>query len=344
VGEIITIKVFIGWSKRRGKKVAELLKEYLPLFIQAVEPWMSEDIEKGAISFEEIKKILDKAKIGIMCITKENLESPWIYYETGRLSYRVKVCGIVLDLLKEKIPQPLSYSQLTDFSKKDFIKLLSTINQTSNPNTQLPQNTLIKNFNTYWPQFRRKLRKIRGGPLLIDKPQKDIQQPDTSLSIIPVQESFPEAYDQSQDAQKMVTIFYSIRSESALHFTELIKQNFKENENLPGLSSNKIRIKRIKIQSLQNLIYEIQFWKKDTFENRDLNLDSFSGSFKFEESGRQIHSSHQYYFDSGLLDIMYEDLDGSYELHVSIVNRSGKNKKAGKNGAIILDIDYEPSD
>ena len=44
--------VFITWSKERSKAAALALRGWLPLVIQAVEPWMSDkDIGKGKLAW-----------------------------------------------------------------------------------------------------------------------------------------------------------------------------------------------------------------------------------------------------------------------------------------------------
>ncbi len=74
------MKLFIGWSGETSCQVALTLWDWLPRFIPGVKPWMSsEDIMKGARWGLEIAAQLKKAKIGIICLTKENIESPWIF-------------------------------------------------------------------------------------------------------------------------------------------------------------------------------------------------------------------------------------------------------------------------
>ena len=85
------MKVFIGWSGAVSRQVAELLRDWLPKVIQVLEPWMSEqDIGKGARWSAEVAHNLQEARVGILCITPENLQSTWIHFEAGALS---KVVG-----------------------------------------------------------------------------------------------------------------------------------------------------------------------------------------------------------------------------------------------------------
>ena len=42
------MKVFLCWSGTRSKGIANALHEWLPRVIQALDPWISVDIDKGA--------------------------------------------------------------------------------------------------------------------------------------------------------------------------------------------------------------------------------------------------------------------------------------------------------
>ena len=50
-----SMRVFISWSGERSKVLAQALKEWLPLVLHNVEPWMSEvDIAAGGNLYEPL--------------------------------------------------------------------------------------------------------------------------------------------------------------------------------------------------------------------------------------------------------------------------------------------------
>ena len=60
------MKVFLSWSGIRSKLMADALRDWLPLVIQAVEPWLSEsDIEKGVRWGPDISDRLEESRVGI---------------------------------------------------------------------------------------------------------------------------------------------------------------------------------------------------------------------------------------------------------------------------------------
>src|SRR5439155_27102989 len=126
------MKVFISWSGERSKAVAEALRYWLPKVIQAIEPWMSaDDIEKGTRWRSGIADELGQSSVGIICVTRENLDSTWIHFEAGALSKQQQntfVCSFLFALAPTDIREPLSQFQATKAQKEDLRKLLSTIN------------------------------------------------------------------------------------------------------------------------------------------------------------------------------------------------------------------------
>ncbi len=83
----MSMDVFITWSGDTSRRIAAVLREWLPNIMQAVKPFMSEeDIRKGRRWFEEIGAKLSKTEFGILCLTHDNTRSPWIHFEAGALS------------------------------------------------------------------------------------------------------------------------------------------------------------------------------------------------------------------------------------------------------------------
>lgn len=152
--------VFISWSGPRSNNLAEILTDWLPMVIQAVTPWMSKDIEKGARWSPEISEKLAESKIGIICLTPENLHSDWILFEAGALSKvkDTKVCTFLFELTPAVIKQPLAQFQHTILTKEDVKKLITTINdKIEHP---LPEKTLNSVFDKNWPDLETKIKAI----------------------------------------------------------------------------------------------------------------------------------------------------------------------------------------
>src|SRR5436853_3724101 len=125
-------KVFLTWSGERSNAVARALRYWLPLVIQNLDPWMSEsDVDKGARWRTEIAAQLQETKIGIICLTPENLQEPWINFEAGALSKlsTSHACTYLFDLSPGQVSEPLGQFQATKAEREDTKQLLQTINK-----------------------------------------------------------------------------------------------------------------------------------------------------------------------------------------------------------------------
>jgi len=137
--------------------------------------------------------------------------------------------------------------------------------------------------------------------------------------------------------------FYSLRSDKDTHFYGAIAQNAKEDEDLAGLLSNKIRITGVSIQADENLDFRVIFWKTDGFDDTDLDLDRFCGEVELDlpTNGYRIGAANQYYLDMRGLEIDYEDEDASNELHVSLMCLTAAGKTAAAAGEVVVEVYYE---
>ena len=81
------MRIFISRSGTKSLGVAIALHSWFPFVINALRPWMSsEDIDKGQRWGLRLSEQLENTKVGIICLTRENLKAPWILFEAGALT------------------------------------------------------------------------------------------------------------------------------------------------------------------------------------------------------------------------------------------------------------------
>ncbi|EDN58054.1 conserved hypothetical protein [Vibrio antiquarius] len=157
------VNVFLSWSGERSKAVAELLDTWLQCVIQAVDPWMSsKDIDRGSLWFSEINDQLQNTTIGIICLTQENKNKPWILFEAGALAKGLsnnRVCTFLVDLEPTDVGTPLSQFNHTFPSQEGLWELVRTLNN-SLKDRGLKEKTLELVFETYWPKFESEFQQI----------------------------------------------------------------------------------------------------------------------------------------------------------------------------------------
>lgn len=146
------MKIFLSWSGERSQIIAEALRDWLPKVIQAIEPWMSAlDIDRGARWSSDIAAELELTKFGILCLTPENLDAPWIHFEAGALSKTIEktlVCPYIFELEPTDLKGPLVQFNAAKANKTDTRKLVLTINEAQD--IPLSENTIKESFEIWW--------------------------------------------------------------------------------------------------------------------------------------------------------------------------------------------------
>src|ERR1700730_5681790 len=120
--------VFICWSGRRSRRLAEAVANgWLPAMFGAhVTSFVSfANIEAGEGWYDRVVAELGKADAAILCLTPENLRSPWLHFESGMVSRLGK--GIVFTFFlganAGQIEDPLKQIQVTLTTESDARKL-----------------------------------------------------------------------------------------------------------------------------------------------------------------------------------------------------------------------------
>ena len=151
------MKIFLSWSGDLSYAVASLFKEWLPNVIQSIEPpyLSAKDIEKGSAWFPDIANQLKESAFGLICLTSENLDSPWIHFEAGAIANKFEMKHIpafLVDIDAKDVKSPLSQFQLTSPNEEDVFGLLSTINNVQG-DKQLTTEQLKSAFKMWWTEF-----------------------------------------------------------------------------------------------------------------------------------------------------------------------------------------------
>lgn len=175
------MKIFISWSGERSRQVADLLSNWIQCVLQAIDPWLSsKDIDRGSLWFSEITNQLSNTHNGIVCLTKSNLNKPWILFESGALAKGLnssRVYTFLIDLNPNDVKDPLAQFNHTVPTKEGVYQLVRTINHSLETNA-LKENILSNVFETYWPQFERNFKEIikntKDEDVVVERPKEDI--------------------------------------------------------------------------------------------------------------------------------------------------------------------------
>lgn len=152
--------VFISWSGDLSQKLGEELRIWIPSVLQFAKPYFTpQDVEKGSKWGSEISKKLSDSHVGVICLTRENIQRPWILFEAGALSKDLeqsRICSVLFGIENTDVSGPLTTFQTTTFGKSDFKKLISTINEAGG-DQKLDKDTFDRVFDKWWPDLEAKV-------------------------------------------------------------------------------------------------------------------------------------------------------------------------------------------
>jgi hypothetical protein len=173
------LNVFLSWSGDRSRRLAQVFNEWLPEMIQSAKPFFSpDDIEKGTNWFGKIAETLGAYDLGILFITRNNMEAPWIMFEAGALYKHIgqsHVCPLLFDDLGPgDLKGPLPLLNVTRFDRTDVQRLVQVLNATQGERALLPD-VLQRTFDRLWPDLDERVQSI-----LRDKGEDVEQKPPRS--------------------------------------------------------------------------------------------------------------------------------------------------------------------
>jgi hypothetical protein len=160
------MKVFLSWSGDRSKALATALSTWLTDVIQSVVPWMSDhDIQAGARWGGDLDSELEQSNFGVLCLTSDNLEKPWLLFEAGSLAKSISAARVVpyrLDVSATDVKPPLSQFQGVDATKEGTLKLVRSINDSAQE--PMPPDRVERSFEKYWPDLESRIQAAKLQP------------------------------------------------------------------------------------------------------------------------------------------------------------------------------------
>ncbi|WP_429969409.1 TIR domain-containing protein [Enterococcus sp. AZ049] len=159
------MNLFLSWSGDRSKYLAECFKEWLPNVLQYVKPYMSaKDIHLGSRWSNDIDENLRSNDFGLVFVTEENIDAPWINFEAGALSKNLKSRLVPMiydtDVTILNTGPLKQFQSAKDFSEASLLDLIQSINVASEDNVKLSPERLQASFNKWWPELDGKLKEV----------------------------------------------------------------------------------------------------------------------------------------------------------------------------------------
>ncbi len=161
------MRIFICWSGEQSKGIAAGLDTWLETIFGKGTTFFSEKaIEKGTRWFEAVNLELNQATAGLVCITLENVRSPWIHFEAGALAKAVdqKLFTYLYGLEPGDLGGPLSAYQYTRPTEEDTKRLVRSLAESLDADNPL-RTEWEPRFHEHWPQLKQSLEGIEPLPV-----------------------------------------------------------------------------------------------------------------------------------------------------------------------------------
>lgn len=157
------MRIFLSWSGVRSKAAALGLKSLLEdTFPEAVDVFISDHIDAGETWAQRLESELDQSQFGVLCLTQDNFQAPWLLFEAGAIAKKFGSTRVVPYLIDE-LPATADRSPLAQFQHvqadlEGTFRLVKSINAVRE-SPQLNER-LERLFNKWWPDFEQTLKAL----------------------------------------------------------------------------------------------------------------------------------------------------------------------------------------
>jgi hypothetical protein len=158
-----TQRIFVSWSGERSKSAALGLKSLLSDVLgENVDVFISAHMDPGVVWVQQLGKELEESDFGILCLTQDNVQSPWLLFEAGAIAKNFGAARVVPYLIDDIVcTGPLNQFQHVRADRQGTLRLLESINALREKPT--PTDRLHRSFERWWVDLEQTLANLPGA-------------------------------------------------------------------------------------------------------------------------------------------------------------------------------------
>jgi TIR domain len=155
-----TKRIFVSWSGERSRSAALGLKSLLlDVLGESLDVFISAHMDPGVVWVHELGKELEGSDFGILCLTQDNVQSPWLLFEAGAIAKNFGAARVVPYLIDDLVlTGPLNQFQPVRADHQGTLRLLESINALREKPTQIDR--LHRSFDKWWADLEQTLANL----------------------------------------------------------------------------------------------------------------------------------------------------------------------------------------
>jgi len=119
-------------------------------------------MDPGVVWVQELGKELEGSDFGILCLTQDNVQSPWLLFEAGAIAKNFGAARVVPYLIDDLVlTSPLNQFQHVRADHQGTLRLLESINALREKPTQIDR--LHRSFDRWWADLEQTLANLPGA-------------------------------------------------------------------------------------------------------------------------------------------------------------------------------------
>lgn len=175
------MRLFLSWSEKKSGDVAARFATFIRCAIQSIEPWISSrDIDNGTVWFGEISSQLSSCSSGVIFITKNNQNNPWLLFESGALykglsENRIFTYLVDMPVSDIELGSPFTQINHTTHNRESVLKLIESINKTLGDDLK-SVDVIREIFDALWVKYDEDIKTILNSEVDTNDKEKNSEE------------------------------------------------------------------------------------------------------------------------------------------------------------------------